>query len=753
MKILELNINEFGCIKDKKILFDNGINIVYGKNEAGKSTVLLFIKFMLYGIPKRKTAERDRALSRDGRRAAGTMLVSYFGKRYLIERAVVLGSKSEHLKITDLETGENISGEPWEMFLGVPADAFESCCCVSQMRTSEISRAGAASAIENMLVSADESIDVEKVLARLDAVRKEYKLNRGEGGSLYDTTLKISMLREKQRDATEKHLLLNEKSEKLSRSESMLEQVTKECERSDKILRELHNIEILRRFENIDALYSEHNDAKKSLSLLEAEASINGFIPDEAHMANIKSAYFAFREAIKKTDMRKAQYDSLPSLSDEDSRYAVIGESISAKGGKDAALQDIRALDKKAHTKKVVGAVLVAAGALCAAIGIAMLKKILLLAALCSVGAISIVSGIVMLAAAKKGLSKRDGLCAEYGVDYRDIETYMQKCLDMLNAQRAANTEIIAARTRLEEAQGNREKAEEQLVGLLKKTTSITDRSPDALRMLTESETRKIEALCKKRRELSVSLGSLEAQISALKKELTPYDRDELRASVTLDADTVTPELVATAQRTDSFNKARRSALEKEVRELRETVITLRAGISQSPVEIADRICTLEEKLHKDTEYYDALMLAKSSIESASLSMSGNVTPEISRRAGEMLDRISEGAHSSVQTNKDLELSVEEKGFLLSSDSLSGGTRDAAYIALRISLMLRLFTDELPPILLDESLCQLDDGRAMGVLSVLASIPDAPQCILFTCHSREQAICDRENIKYMGISL
>lgn len=54
MKIKKIKINGFGNIKDKDINFENGINIIYGKNEAGKSTLLKFITSMFYGLSKNK---------------------------------------------------------------------------------------------------------------------------------------------------------------------------------------------------------------------------------------------------------------------------------------------------------------------------------------------------------------------------------------------------------------------------------------------------------------------------------------------------------------------------------------------------------------------------------------------------------------------------------------------------------------------------------------------------------------------------
>ena len=54
MKINRLKINGFGKLINKEIIFSDGINIVEGKNESGKSTLVKYIISMLYGASKNK---------------------------------------------------------------------------------------------------------------------------------------------------------------------------------------------------------------------------------------------------------------------------------------------------------------------------------------------------------------------------------------------------------------------------------------------------------------------------------------------------------------------------------------------------------------------------------------------------------------------------------------------------------------------------------------------------------------------------
>lgn len=57
MKIKTLKINQFGKLKNKEIILKDHINIIYGKNESGKSTLLKFILSMFYGLSKNKNGK------------------------------------------------------------------------------------------------------------------------------------------------------------------------------------------------------------------------------------------------------------------------------------------------------------------------------------------------------------------------------------------------------------------------------------------------------------------------------------------------------------------------------------------------------------------------------------------------------------------------------------------------------------------------------------------------------------------------
>ena len=67
---------------------------------------------------------------------------------------------------------------------------------------------------------------------------------------------------------------------------------------------------------------------------------------------------------------------------------------------------------------------------------------------------------------------------------------------------------------------------------------------------------------------------------------------------------------------------------------------------------------------------------------------------------------------------------------------------------------MRIFEGELPPLLLDESLCQLDEKRAEKTVALLNGFSEEGiQTLLFTSHKREEQISDKLGLDYNLITL
>ena len=116
MRLLELHIDGFGKFHDRTISFNNGINIIYGKNEAGKSTLHTFIRGMLFGIERGRgrAAKNDLYTKYEPWENSGTyegwLRLEKDGTIYRIERRFRKENKS--LKIINETKGREEEATP-----------------------------------------------------------------------------------------------------------------------------------------------------------------------------------------------------------------------------------------------------------------------------------------------------------------------------------------------------------------------------------------------------------------------------------------------------------------------------------------------------------------------------------------------------------------------------------------------------------------------------------------------------------------
>ena len=268
MIINELNIIEFGGLVGRRFDLSSGMNIIEGDNEAGKSTLWLFIKFMLYGMPKKGHPERDRALNRMSHRAIGTMTLTASGQKYLIERSFSENSRGK-VSTLRLSDGEKVfeGQEPGEALLGVPRDIFENSVAIGQGSCSGLGGDKGAAAIRNILSSADENVDVEKIQKKLGAIRVHYRHVNGKGGKLFELAQKKNALEERLSSAVSSRLKISELEEKLRKNEKNIEAAEKSLEEARALVDNLGRREILKRF---DALYENEKAMRELIELREA---------------------------------------------------------------------------------------------------------------------------------------------------------------------------------------------------------------------------------------------------------------------------------------------------------------------------------------------------------------------------------------------------------------------------------------------------------------------------------------------------
>ncbi len=98
MYLNKLLIKDFGKFHNKEIDLKPGVNLIYGPNEAGKTTIKEFIVGMLYGIDKSRGlgAKCDNYELRkplNSANYAGKAYIKHEGKTYLIERSFLRNNR------------------------------------------------------------------------------------------------------------------------------------------------------------------------------------------------------------------------------------------------------------------------------------------------------------------------------------------------------------------------------------------------------------------------------------------------------------------------------------------------------------------------------------------------------------------------------------------------------------------------------------------------------------------------------------
>jgi len=100
MIIRELNMKNFGKFCSKKVTLTSGINVIYGDNEKGKTTIHSFIKGMFFGIDKpRGRSSKDNMYEKylpwdNVGVYAGSMLIENDDNEYLLQRTFDKDTKS-----------------------------------------------------------------------------------------------------------------------------------------------------------------------------------------------------------------------------------------------------------------------------------------------------------------------------------------------------------------------------------------------------------------------------------------------------------------------------------------------------------------------------------------------------------------------------------------------------------------------------------------------------------------------------------
>lgn len=182
MIIKELGLLNFGKFEDKKIELQEGINLIYGRNEKGKSTIVNFIDGIFYGFSRDSLVKKVRDDLFEKSRPwksnlyRGYIILNDKGEDFRISREFDRDESS----ILNLKTADDLSDDPrifmysripqpGVLFFDLNRKIYKSTFFIGQRLSQLDSDASVElqNRINNFSVSEDENVDLSKVIEKM----------------------------------------------------------------------------------------------------------------------------------------------------------------------------------------------------------------------------------------------------------------------------------------------------------------------------------------------------------------------------------------------------------------------------------------------------------------------------------------------------------------------------------------------------------------------------------------------------------
>ena len=787
MIIKELELDNFGKFNNYKLKFEAGVNLIYGENESGKSTLHSFIDGMFYGFLKpftKKTiylVEYENYKPLNSNLYRGNIEFELDGVTYRIERDFKKGR--ENTRIYEKSTGEDITYrasdlsagkviQPGIYFFGLSDLVFKNTVFISQqgIYTDDKLADEVRDRLVNVVTSRDENISVSKAMDILDLELKEIGTERAYT-SKYGLLLKVLADNKIHlKEIQQKRVIYNEWIEKA-------EEIN--IQRENLRIKILEEEELLNQFSLNKGLirYNEALELEKEIELLNKEISTLNEFKDISVEDYSKAEYLDYDinklssqiENIK-SDIENIKYNKnsinvvneseikeIDTVIDDGFKIEYIQEKI-GNDSLSSVEEKIKAYEKKNKGAKT-GAGILSVIYLFLALYFVLTKNYLPLAA-----TQFILLVIILLLSKLKAY--RDSLKL-----LNNIKDLNQEILDIISKYRlhsikeflvkldyAKNrrdeidyqkTELIKLNDRIEIGKDNLRKLEKNLIDNKKDLDKILDiNNQKSLEDFKRSKSQKL-------------------RYDEVQKELENYNRNlsKLLGGKTIEDYKVDKEQVEDfgidlqnfdEEKKQNELKRLKNDLEKlslNYKEYEVQIKNLEDQISKE-ASLNEEILSLESKKDYLDKKKSSIQYAANRIKELSTDIHRDYAPIINKKVGQLINKITAGKYKSVTIDKNLNVNLQPRdgGRLLNFNKLSAGTIDQIYFSLRMGLTEEIINKNLP-LVLDECFVQYDDTRLHSILQVLIKNKGRRQIILFTCHNREKKILDNIEIEYNYIKL
>lgn len=698
MKIIGLYPEYFGKFQKKEVRFSDGLNVIYGENEAGKTTLAAFLRAMLFGMekPRGRAAKQDlytRYQPLDAPGAyQGAMELEIGGEAYRIER--IFYQNERKLRLTNLATGREIPAR-WEVMEQLLPELSESgfLNTVSVPQTGAATDAALAEELQNYMANLsaarEQEVDVPGALAKLSEQAKQL-----EAKKLPQQIAELEQALSKQETQM---LLLDTRAKERREAQRQLAELERELAESEAAADESRDAEFSVMYERFLAYRSdlrEHEDRERELAAKERELAgreqeLSGAEPGGSEEAARRLE--AYREKKRKLAERAEEYRR------EDERRAQACENAKA-----SVRQGFWLL-------------------LCGAVGLLAAALVLLFLLPLAAGAALLGSiGLTVFAFWRK--QKRKALAERLSEE-------------RMEAKARASEELLALQKELAEEPSEEEQSER--IARLREGLAVVRSRREALAEERERERRAEEALHLQKkgllayfRRFSPITELTEPAVGAIQGRLLAESSNrEQRAK----------ELSAEARR-----------LQTEIARL-EGVLEQGAEIETRCLENRTRLCELQSRLAEDAQEKQAIALAQNTLKKLSEEIHDSFGRELNKTASAYVQKLTNGAYRKVTLDEKLKLKIDTGSRYLQSSQCSAGTLEQLYLAVRLAVGETMYRGEPLPLIFDDAFAFYDDERLIEALRLLADC--GRQVLLFTCQKREAELLAKNGLAFSPVML
>lgn len=747
MIINELHIAAFGGLVDREILLDKGLNIIEGANESGKTSAAAFIKFIFYGLSGKSAggglSERKRYVNFQKGTASGYLICTENGVKYRIERTLyaVGGADSgvrETVRIVNLSDGSIINGgTPGEYFFGVNESMFVNTVFVGQLSNLRPDGDGLGGAVENMLCTADENVNLKKATERLNAARREIQHKNGGGGELASLREERALLAEEARRASASSAELIELEASLADATKKKEQLEKRKEKLDGVFKALDVILVKKKLDAVKQTEGKIAKLRESVEAIDR----SGFLEN-------------YEEVLDAAERDVRAYRETADFYAEKRDYEISAASVEG-ASEDAsprnAAEEASYLDTKCRAQFSVAIAMLIVGLLgVAAAGLMYYFNTDAYALPLGIAAVAVVCGIAFFAFHTRALRTFYAILDEWKVEtLEDLEAAVEAgasasgkgsdlyrgAMDELKAKAEVAEEIVR-----EMASGVgvevRDDPCETAAAIRRYAEKLTEER-DVRKARIENFSGRLAVL----KEQIASVNEAEAEKAAAETAASPYGK------LALSLDT---EGIKKAIRERDFTQSAYKSQTQRVAELEKRLSEIKIR-TKSPAEAATRIEEIDERINELELKRDGYNLAVEALKKAGENMRSGVVPRLTAYASEIMGEVVDGKYDSLLLDSSFSMNYIDGTETRSVEYMSRGTCDAAYIALRLALMRVVFRNAMPPVVLDESFAYIDEERFANLLRCVSRSDG--QSLFFTCRERAAIEENQETLRYNRIKM